>query len=358
MRTLNSPAFLVNQELQYGQWWDFTNQPERQTFTGWVTAHADAGGDTVATPIFLTGARAVIITDAFAAVSVNSAGLAAGDTSAWALASLAGVAIATKTHTANVVVATSYNMGAITAGYLAANTGVTLAITNGTNADLNSAVVTVTVGYVPADSFMGGLKVVAPDGGGVTVSDGAKGILTITPSDASAGDNDEIYLATDTEVIKFASGKSFMGEANIQFTSANTTNVCFGFANAVAADLMVDDGAGPKATGDYVLIWTIDGGTQWYCGVNSANTETPTAFTLGSPLTTAGSSSYQKLTVACECLSSTRAKATFKVDGVTVGEVDFIYSSATEMQMVLGAKNGTTTAVSLLCDYIGYESVR
>ncbi|MCK9356393.1 MAG: hypothetical protein M0R22_04485 [Dehalococcoidia bacterium] len=358
MRTLNSPAFLVNQELQYGQWWDFTAKQDRQTFTGWVTAGANAGDDTVATPIFLTGARAIRITDAFAAISVNSGGIDANNTSAWALASLAGTAIATKTHTADVVVATSYNMGAIASGYLAANTGVTLAITNGTTADLNSSVVAVTIGYVPADSFMDGLKIVAPDGGSVTVSDGAKGILTITPSDASAGDNDEIYLCTDTEVVKYAAGKSFMGEANIQFTSASTTNVCFGFTDGVAADLLVDEGAGPKAGGDYVLIWTKDGGTQWYCGVNSNATETPTAFTLGSPLVTAGSSSYQKLTVACECLSSTRAKATFKVDGVCIGEVDFVYSSATEMQMVLGAKNGTTSAVSLLSDYIGYESVR
>lgn len=359
-RELAMPAFLEEKENQYGQWWDFLNVPERQVASTNVTAGANADDDVTAYPFFLTGARAVMVLDAFCTANANSSGIDANNTSAWALTSLAGTALATKTFSTDVVINTSYNMGAVASGYLAANTGLKFGITNGTAADLNSAVCAVSVGYLDADHFMGGLKVVATDGGSVTVSDGVKGILAMTPSDATEGDNDEIYLCTDREVIKFAAGKTYIMEASIQFTEANTddANVIFGSTNAVAADLLVDNGAGPKATGDYVAMWKVDGGTQWYCGICSANTETPTAFTLGSPKTTAGGSSYQKLTIKVICLTSTRAKATFAVDGVCIGDIDFVYSSATEQQLVLGVKNGTTSKETLNVDYLGFEQVR
>ncbi|MFA6244228.1 MAG: hypothetical protein WC655_25015 [Candidatus Hydrogenedentales bacterium] len=359
-RALVTPSFLEKRENQYGQWWDFTQKPDRLTASVNVTAGANAGDDTAATPFFMTGARAILVTDGFAQASVNSAGIDANNTSAWVVASLAGTAILTKTHSANTTLATSYNMGAPSASYLAANTGMTFAITNGTTADLNSSVVTATVGYIDADSFMTGLKVIATDGGTVTVSDGVKGAVALAASDGTAGDNDEIYLATDTEIIKFAAGKSYMMEALIQFSEANTddANVFFGSANAFAADMLVDDAGGPKATGDYVGMWKVDGGTKWYCGAQSNGTATPSVDALGVPNTTAGGSSYQKLTIEVLCLTSTRAKATFRVDGTTIGDVDFVYSSATEQQMGLGIKNGSANKETLTVDYMGYEQIR
>lgn len=355
MRVLKAPAWLRDQTKQREKIWDFDVQPNRLTTTALVTAGANANDDVAATPIFLTGTKAVLVTDAYCSVSVNSAGIDANNTSAWAIAG-GGNTLATKTFSTNAVVGTSYNMGAIATGYLAANAVATLAITNGTAADLNSAVCTVTLGYIPADSIMGGLKVIATDGGGISVGDTVDGILTITPSDASAGDNDEIYLATDTELFKLASGEAFEGELSLKYAEANTddANVFFGFMNAFAADALVDNGGGPKATGDYIGFWKVDGGTQWYVGCQSNGTATPSADTLAVPLTTAASSDYVKLHIEVVCTSSTQAQATFSVDGVVVGSIHFAYASATEMQLGFGLKNGDTNAETAYIDYLAY----
>lgn len=359
MKMVKAPEWLRDQIHQQEAFWDFTAQPDRLVTSGFVTAGANANDDVGATAMLLTGTHAALITDAFVTVSANSTAVDANNTSAWVLAS-AGTTIATKTFNADLVAGTSYNMGAIASGYLGANAVATLAITNGTTADLNSAVCTISIGYRPADSLFDGLKVVATDGGSVSVSDGVKGVVAITPSDATAGDNDEIYLATDTELFKFAAGASFEGEACLKYAEASTSaaNVFFGFMNAFAADALVDGGGGPKATGDYVGFWKVDGGTQWYVGAQSNGTAAPSVDALGVPNTTSATSDYVKLHVKVVCLTSARAQATFTVDGVCIGSVEFAYASATEMQLGVGLKNGTTTAETLYLDYLGYAVVR
>ena len=196
---------------------------------------------------------------------------------------------------------------------------------------------------------------VAPDGGTVTISDGAKGICAISPG---ASDNDEMYMAAELENIKFLAGKAFVFETLVQFTESNTddANVGFFVTNAVAANALVDDGAGPKATGDYVGIWKVDGGTKWYCGAQSNGTATPTTDTVST--VTAGGSSYQRLMVKVICETSTRAIAEFSVDGQNIGTVHFAYASATEMQLMVGVKNGSANAETLNVDWMDYAVLR
>jgi len=239
---------------------------------------------------------------------------------------------------------------------LAAGSQVELAITNAGTADLNSTVCHSSLVLADYNNFPApGLKVIATDGGTCTISDGAKGICALSPG---ATDNDEIYLVLTTETLKFAAGKVWVAEALIQFTEANTddANIIFGMANAVAANMLIDDGAGPRVTGDYVAIWKVDGSTVWRAGVQSNGTQKPTTDTDSE--VTAGGSSYQTLRIKVSCETSAKAIAEFEVDGQNIATIHFDYASATEMQLFAGAKDGSGNAETLNIDLFGFEAVR
>jgi len=356
-KELELPVFVKNRR-QYGQWWDFTEQPlVISTTTLAVTAGANANDDTAATGVWVNAsAKPITILSAYAHASVTSAGIDANNLSTWVLSGTG--TIATLASNANFTAATPVSMGAVTYGMVAAGGALTLAITNGTNADLNSAACSVAFSYTPAGSYPArGLRVVNTDSGAtVSIADGVKGVLAISPG---AADNDEIYVLGDTELYKLAAGKGFIAEACLTWTEAATddANVCFGFANAVAADTIVNDGGGPKATGDYLCFWKIDGGTYWYCGVQSNGTPLPTADTL-TAVACGGAGTYQTFRIEVNCLTSTSARADFWIDDVNVLTQEFAYASATEMQVFAGLKNGSANRETLYIDYMGAEALR
>lgn len=341
--------------LKYGQFWDFTDQSIiHDVPMETLTAHADADGDTATTLVGVVSKASRLI-GGHLVVSANSAGIDANNTSVFTITA-AGTTVITKTNTANLVADTPVSLGTPAAVDIAAGSAIKMAIVNGTNADLNAAVCHVTLQMADVANFPApGLTVIATDGGTVTIADGVKGVCALSPG---ASDNDEIYLATELEDVKLLANKVFVGEALIQFTEANTddANVGFFFMNAAAADALVDDGAGPKATGDYVGIWKVDGGTKWYCGAQSNGTATPATDTVST--VTAGGSSYQRLKIKVSCETSTRAIAEFEVDGQNIGTIHFDYASATEMQLMFGVKNGDGNAETLNVDYVGYDVLR
>jgi hypothetical protein len=353
MKDINSLGHPNN--LNYGQWWDFTEQPNVSVFPlAAVSAGANANDDVAATLVGVIP-RAMRLVGGYGVVSANSEGIDANNTSAWVV-TVAGTTALTKTNVADLVADTPVSMGTPAITDMAAGSAVKLAITNGTNADLNSASCLVSLAVADQGAFPApGLKVIASDGGTVTISDGAKGVCAISPGSA---DNNEIYLCTATEIVKLAAGKVWICEALIQFSEAATddANICFGCSNGIAADELVDNAGGPKATGDYALIWKIDGGTVWRCGVQSNGTATPT--TDADSTVTAGGTSYQRLMIKITCETSTRAIAEFFVDGENIGTHHFTYTSATEMAVVAGVKNGGAHAETLNLDYFGYEAVR
>lgn len=353
-KVLDYPEFVKNRR-SYQCWWDFLDQPDAFALPlETVTAGANANDDVAATLVGIVP-RASILLGGYICVSANSGGVDGSNTSAWVVA-IGGSTAISKTNTADLVANTPVALGAPVIPAAAAGSAITLAITNGTAADLNSAVCHVVLAMADANNYPApGLKAVISDAGTCTISDGVKGILAMSPG---AVDNDEIYIAAATETVKFASGKVFLAETLIQFTEANTddANVIFGFANAVAANTLVDNGAGPKATGDYVAFWKVDGGTKWYAGVQSNGTATPSADTV--TVATAGGSAYQRLRILVTCVSATEAVAEFEVDGVNVATIHFTYASATEMQLVLGVKNGGANAETLNVDTFGFDSLR
>jgi len=339
----------------YDQWWDFLEQPESYVVPlETLTAGANANDDVAATLVGVIPAAAVLL-GGYVVASANSAGIDANNTSTFAV-TIGGTAALSLAHAANLVADTAVSLGTPSTRDVAAGAAVKASITTVGTADLNSAVVHIGLQLADAKNYPAtGLKAVASDGGSCTISDGVKGVLVMNPG---ASDNDEIYVAAATETIKFASGKSFIMEALIQFTEANTddANVIFGCMNAVAADALIDDGGGPRATGDYVAMWKVDGGTKWYAGVQSNNTQTPTVDTVSE--VTAGGSAYQRLWIKVTCESSTRAVAEFCVDGTIIATLHFAYTSATEMQMFVGVKNGGANAQALNVDYMGYAQLR
>lgn len=202
------------------------------------------------------------------------------------------------------------------------------------------------------------------DSGSVAIGDAVGGVATLLPSDGTVTNNDEAYFACPNEVFKLAAGKPLYGVAYLKFTEGNTddANIAFMFQNAIGADSIIDDGAGLKVSGSTLGIYKVDGGLVWKCvtAVNGTST-----VSTSSALST--SSSYQKLEIIVNELSTTQFVATFKVDdnylldsttGLPIRHVG-LYASATEMQIGVGIKNGADTTVeSLLLDYVCGAQVR
>lgn len=209
---------------------------------------------------------------------------------------------------------------------------------------------------------------VASDGGTVSVSDGAGGIVTLDPSDATVADNDEAYLHTTTELFKFANEKPLIVVARVQFTEANTddANIMFGLMDGVAANAIQDDGAGPKASYSGAVFFKADGSTKWSFESSLAGTQTTTE-----GADTAGGSSYQTLAIEARSRDATTVELIPYIDpagGVNLKQMldangnkikhTITLGSPTEMAVVLGVKNGGANQETLLCDYVKAYQLR
>ena len=194
----------------------------------------------------------------------------------------------------------------------------------------------------------------------VTVGDAAKGILALY---TDATNNNEVAVKSTKEVFLIAANKPIIGEAKVQFSEANTddANIAFGFADAIGANLLVDDGAGPKTSFSGALIYKVDGGTVWKVVSSKSTTQT-----ISTSTTTAGGSAYQTLRIEIMPLDSATAMVTFYVDGnvlidSTTGKPishTMTYTSATEMQVGVYAKAGGANAETLNVDYIYAAQLR
>lgn len=202
------------------------------------------------------------------------------------------------------------------------------------------------------------------DSGTAAVTDAVKGVLALAASDGTVADNDQTLIKGTTEIFKFADGKPMFAEALIQFTEANTddANVGFGVANAVAADLLRDDGAGPKTSGSFLMIYKVDGSNVWKVASSCNATQT-----ISTSTATAGGSSYQRLRIEYMPLSSILAEAHFFVDGIQLLDSStlkpivhrFDHSdSPTEMQLFATVKNGGGNLETLNIDYIAAAQKR
>lgn len=195
---------------------------------------------------------------------------------------------------------------------------------------------------------IGGVDTVT-DSGTVLMNDVAGGQVVLTPSDGTVADNDEAYYATPNEVFLVATGKPLYGRCRLKMTetTADKFNFAFGFQNAVGANSLIDDGGGPKVSGDTIAVFKKDGGGAFFYACAYVN-GTGTATKSKTPIVTG--TWYDVEIFGVDNGDGTWA-VSYKVDGNylrdSVTNVVISHSvsvtSATEMQMWLGAKLGAAT---------------
>lgn len=199
------------------------------------------------------------------------------------------------------------------------------------------------------------------DTGTVTMGDWENGQVELDPSDATVADNDEAYMGSASENFLVASNRSLYFRTRISYQEQNTddANIAVGFANAVAANLIVDDGAGIRTTGNWFSIFKVDGETLWRCGCRNGTATSNTQST-----TTAGvandQTNWQTLEIHVHDFDGgTNVQVTYAVDGLLLRDTNnlvikhtSLIASATEMQAFLGVKNGGANNELLYSDYV------
>jgi len=196
------------------------------------------------------------------------------------------------------------------------------------------------------------------DTGTVAMGDAVGGIAVLTPSDCSVADNDQVLLKSANETFKFAADKPLVFESLVQFTQANTNaaNIFAGVVDAVAAELLVDNGAGPKTTASGVAFFCKDGSLNWHVWASLGTTQTSVELTAANSLDgqakPGASAGYQRLRIEVLPKSGMLQDVLYYIDDVLVYKItDMVFTSATEMQVGLSSKNGSAHNQLLNVDY-------
>lgn len=175
----------------------------------------------------------------------------------------------------------------------------------------------------------------------VTVGDAANGVAVLF---TDTTDNNEVALRSTAELFKIGTNRQIYGRCKLQYAEndTNKANVLFGFYSAMAANTLADNGAGPRASGDALAIYKVDGGTVWRCLSMCNGTQTITASTK-----TAGGSTAQVLEIVANDWDGVSMQVSFKVDGEylrdSTGAIikhTVAIASATEMHIGVYVKTG------------------
>ena len=178
-----------------------------------------------------------------------------------------------------------------------------------------------------------------------------------------ATDNNEIMCRSTNEVALFQADGSFIVEVRLQYTEVNTddANIAIGLADAAAANLLSDDGAGDNINSSGALIYKVDGATVWQvaCENNAVVRDTTS-------VQTAGGSSYQVLTIEGRDINGTDYEITYFLDHKPLTDSNnkaikhtLAFASATEMRIVAGyAKAGAANTETVNLDYCYFRQLR
>ncbi|MFN0051073.1 MAG: hypothetical protein ACKV0T_02720 [Planctomycetales bacterium] len=189
-------------------------------------------------------------------------------------------------------------------------------------------------------------------------STGGAVVLTTGPTD-----NNEAAVATTNSPFKMADDKPLYFEARVQYVegNVNAANVYTGFAGGLgSADMLVDNGAGPKTSFAGAGIYKIDGETVWRCVSSKGTAQTITPSTR-----TAGGASPQTLRVEIQPIDSLNSEATFYVDDEPLRDAagnvikhTVAFSGAGAMQSGVYAKAGSAVSEVVTIDYIAAYQLR
>lgn len=183
--------------------------------------------------------------------------------------------------------------------------------------------------------------------GTATINDAYPGGVAIKSAAASAAGNEDCYLVKEPEAFKPQAGKSIDFQAIVQATEddTNQNNLFVGLADGVAADLLVNNGAGPKTSGTMLAFFKVDGGLNWNVIASIGSTQTKVELSAANTLTkkayVGSGAANQRLQIKFRPWSSTQANVEFWIDDELVYTIqDWTFTSATDVQAVCGVKDG------------------
>jgi hypothetical protein len=188
------------------------------------------------------------------------------------------------------------------------------------------------------------------DSGTIASGNTVNGNVVLTPADGTVADNDEAYLSSINQPFIFATNTSIYGRCKLKFTETTATiyNVGFGFMNAPGANMLIDDGGGPKVSGSTLAIVKVDGSGVWKC--YSACNGTSTVSTSSGAGSAAVTATDYVLEIIANDWDGVSMEVAFKVDGVYLKDSagatikhTVAIASAAQMALWVGAKLGAAT---------------
>lgn len=201
---------------------------------------------------------------------------------------------------------------------------------------------------------VGGYAVVedAGAGGGDVISDAAGGVLSVG---CDGDDNDECYVSSIAEIFKFQTNKNLEFECKIKLTEANTddANWIIGLSDTVAANSLLDDGAGPMASYDGAVFFKVDGTMKIQFESSNAGTQVTNA-----TLADFVSGTDYVLGFKYNCGDGTTGTITPYVNGVAGTAHSITIAGLEEMHVLMGVKAGGANEEALLVDYVSVQAER
>jgi hypothetical protein len=185
------------------------------------------------------------------------------------------------------------------------------------------------------------------DTGTAVAGDSVNGVVVLTPSDGTVADNDEVYIESPNEFLRFGANR----EQYLRFkfsTTINTVsavNFAVGATDAPAADTLIDNGGGVKVSGSTVAVEKRDGETafRFTTAVNGVGVTTL------SNLAVASATDYV-VEISVKDWDGTAMRATAKVNGDYLKDTNgnvithrVPIASSTEMALFAGVKLGAAT---------------
>ena len=212
-------------------------------------------------------------------------------------------------------------------------------------------------------------KLAADSGSSVAITSSSPtnegGVIKLT---TGATQENEVNIHTTNGLFLVALNRPIVVEAYVQFAQANTNNieVAFGLADITdGANLMVDALAGPRTSGNQILMYTVGGDTNWHCQArNGTSVQDQASSTPATPDT-----NFHRLRIEVQDMSQTQMICTYQVDGVKLkpstsqlvyGDISHTLNIASSalMKAVLYVKAGSGSSEVAVCDYFGAWQLR
>jgi len=344
------------------------NSPPKHQYHQYLLADLGAGIDLAATVIFAPG-RAIVIHDIRITGDGSPAGVDDANTSVWTVTDGTSTIVAETYDTTTVFPADSVqtSLGTVANQVILAGGRVELTVLNGTAANLPPVVVTIEYSDLGAYPYEG-WQIIAPDDGTAIIADGVPGELDLLTGGGS--DNDEIYIARAVEEFLFADDKPLYWSTRLRLAEANTddANIICGVMDAVAANRLQDDGAGPPSSYSGAVFFKVDGGTVWQFETSLGSTQITTALAALSP---DGASDYHTLWIEARRRDATTIELIPFIDEAGGQKKDqaldangdkikhtITLGSPTDMMAFAGVKNGGANAETLIVQYMAAYQLR